>query len=494
MTKIFLPLLFPLTVSMAIDFTMTPSGITAPIDTNPTTEETPSSTPIATSTKANPYLEEVTLPSCDASNPEVQFIRSNADWSTINRSDKRIFCVSPGDYRSLRHISLTASGTAEKRRYIILNNGNDTHPGKLDKSQLANFSLTLSYASYWTIDRASFFDTEALKEAYTFSPHATHNILNRAFTDHVARSVLLREDAHNNTIQNSRFQNMTDAYRRADNPAIIFWGSPSSFEIKNTKIIGNEIYNCNDGIMPMIYEKNGKWQDANAEGTIIDSNDIYIDSKLYTDGHGHYSPTGTKAYAENAIDLKMGSHNASNPMIVSNNRLWGYRQSDNTNSLLSDFGSALVIHFGVGNLKVENNLIFDSNDGIFVSDKRTFPYALYNSSFTNNIIHDSGSMNSSNDIHNSMFIGSSNHIRVQDNLISHSRGPAMNFQYNGSDFYVADNVYLNCEATMFAQNNSQGTYRYPTSTPTNYTQDLVFTTDNFTTHPKEIVLKGLTAQ
>ncbi len=122
-------------VTINNDKTTTTLPVAEPVVVS-TPEPIPAPT-LETTKNTSKYLEEVNLPKCDASNPEVQFIRSNDDWKTINSSSKRIFCVSPGDYKSLENISITASGTGEKRRYIILNNGNDLHPGQLDKSQIA---------------------------------------------------------------------------------------------------------------------------------------------------------------------------------------------------------------------------------------------------------------------------------------------------------------------------------------------------------------------
>ncbi len=504
MKKIFLPLLFPLTVSMAIDFTMTPSGITAPIETNPTTEETTGSTPIATSTKTNPYLEEVTLPSCDASNPEVQFIRSNADWSTINRSDKRIFCVSPGDYRSLRHISLTSSGTAEKRRYIILNNGNDTHPGKLDKSQLANYGLRLEHASYWVIDRWSNFD-DNLPKALELSNGSSYNIINRAFTDNIAQSILITDRSNNNTIQNSRFQNMAHPYRVADGVciSIMQWGA-DSYETKNIKIINNEIVNQGDGFQSVRGPRysDGLLQDGNCEGLIIDSNDIYIDERIYTDGRGHYTPTGKYAYAEDAIDLKVGSENPNNPIIITNNHMWGSRESDRTNSLLSSHGGLIVIHYGVKYLKIKQNLFFDSLAGIGSGDNNRFPYSLSESEITDNLFVDIGLSNGVGGISGKVFYfaDQNSQVMIKDNLLKDCRDQQALF-WTTSNFSYLNNTTINQEKsninTSSLWKNSSSSVLIPEENYTTeealnlgYTNAYTFTTNTFTTSPKVISLEN----
>ncbi len=57
--------------------------------------------------------------------------------------------------------------------------------------------------------------------------------------------------------------------------SLINWGS-DYYEIKNTKVINNEFVNQNDGFQsnrsPKYSNAEGRYQDANVEGTIIDGN------------------------------------------------------------------------------------------------------------------------------------------------------------------------------------------------------------------------------
>ena len=480
MKKMILLLMLPLTVLMAIEFVMTRDGLVDAKNFETTTPTQPGDTSPSTPSS---YLEPVNLPACDTSNPEVQFINKNSDWDNINSSTKRIFCVSPGDYSSLDSIELTSSGTAKKRRYIILNNGNDTHPGKLNQNELANFALNFDEASYWTVDRASRFNTPSDTNVYRFYPGSTHNVLNRIFTDDIVRSVYVSGDAHNNTIQNSRFQNMSDSGRKGDNPAIILFGNGDPVTIKNTKILNNEIYNCGDGIMTMVWRNSGeKYQIANGEGTIIDSNDIYIDSNVYTNGNGKYTTSGSYAFAENAIDLKFGSLNPSNPMIITNNHMWGYRKSDSTNSYTDDPGYAMVIHYGVGNTIINDNVIFDSVRGIGAGDSQDSDWAMHDSEVQRNVIKDTI---------NPIWISSSNNVLVKDNIIIDSEDAFLKFSGNGSDMLVTNNKGINSPVDISLGANNGGVYspnsnNYNTIEAAGYTEDKTFTTDKFTNKPKII--------
>ena len=488
MKKMILLLLLPLTALMAIEFVMTHDGLVDAENFGTITPTQPIVTAPAPSTPST-YLETVNIPACDASNPEVHFINNNSDWSKINDSSKRIFCVSPGDYTSLGNIRITRSGTDAKRRYIVLNNGNDTHPGKLNKNQLANFALDFNNASFWIIDRASSIDNGATY-AFRLRTGSSNNIFNRIFTNNIITSIAINADANDNTIQNSRFQNMTHSGRIYDNPAISFFEwSADSWSIKNTKIINNEIVNANDGMQIVLAKKSdGDYQEGNAEGTIIDGNDIYIDSNIYTNGNGKYDPNGSYAYAENALDIKAGSTNVSNPMIITNNHFWGFRKADSTDSYLSDPGHAFVIHYGIGNTKFNDNVIFDAPSGIVAADKQNSKWSMYDGEIKRNIIQDCGSTSNY-----ALQITESNNISITDNVIVNARNSYLRLSTNGSGMIVTNNIGINSPDNQVLTNNTGGIYKdnsneYTTGEAAGHTNDYTFTTDKYTNNPKVITL------
>ncbi len=344
------------------------------------------------STTDNAYLENIVLPQCDANNPEVQFIKTTADWSRINDSAKRIFCVSPGNYTSLGAITLTADGTADNRRYIVLNNGNDVHPGKMAESQQANVQFVLSGANYWVIDRMSNLHNRSL-HAIEIKGQSKYNILNRLNIDDFYKyAITLYHLSHNNTLQNSRIANQSLAGRKADGVGIFFQNDvnwKNATYIYNTKIINNEFKDNSDAIQLI-----RRWSDyannipvvTGYDGTIMDSNKIYVSPATYTNCSGTITPTGSCSYSENAIDMKAGSDNANNPIVITNNIMWGYRKADSTSSSLSSWGDPVIAHYGVNNVIIEDNIIFDNDRGIGVGDPKGFSFALGNSSVKRNIV------------------------------------------------------------------------------------------------------------
>jgi len=502
MKKMILLLVLPLTALMATDFTMTKEGL-FPETTSQSPAPDTNPSPGTDTGVSNPYLEPVNLPECDPDNPEVQFIETNADWKTINSSNKRIFCVSPGDYTSLKNIKITASGTAKKRRYIILNNKNNIHPGKLNDSDLAFYALELNNADYWVIDRAAFKNPNIAK-IYMFVYGSSFNILNRAYIRNFNTAVLVGDGSNNNTIQQCRLENQAHNSRRKDVMALLMMDWPqytARVDIFNTKIIDNEIKNCNDGLHLARNPLGSKHdrQEGNYEGTIIDGNDMYITSDIYTDGKGNYTPDGNYAYAENAIDIKIGSDNPSNPMIITNNHFWGYRKSDHTDSYLSDDGAAAIFHFGVANVKFNDNIIFDSGGGFGAGDKRDQPFGMWDSEIKRNLIVNSGSH--TGDAVSQFTVTQGANLDIQDNMFFDGRSTIAEFRYcvsKSDGMFFGNNDIINVQNKSYWLENNYPKIQgldtnniFDTAADGGYTEDYIFTTDKLTNKPRTIRLKNV---
>lgn len=269
---------------------------------------------VAASWAQSVFTEDVNLPAYDPSNSEHFIINSESDWSHINDADKRCFYVSPGAGCGTTVIS--ADGRPGARRYISLYNGNDIHPAKLSVSEQANVRLVFNDAHYWVVDRMSSIDYNTLGCGFILENNSGHIILNRlyltGFFDGIGiTGTNVAPYTADNTIQNCRFDRMTAKGIDGDAVAIILTGGPSwntPGTIVNTKILNNEIVNCNDGIqtlkMPQ-FVGNGTYY-VDYPGTIIDANHIYVDSEVYTDGKGNFDADGYWALTENGIDLKGG--------------------------------------------------------------------------------------------------------------------------------------------------------------------------------------------
>ena len=320
--------------------------------------------------------EKVVIPQYNPNNPtHVLITPSNGKWNryVLNNPNYKHFYLKPGKY--LTKINLTASGTKSNRRTLSLLNGNNTHPAALPVSQIADARFYLAGASYWTIDRISVINTKleyvTLMMKYK-GKYATHNIINRLHAKEYTYGVLIEPFCHFNTIQNSYMDFMSHKGRLADNVAIALANSRiRGARTEGTKIINNDIRDANDGIQ-LIVSSGVDGATVSYPGTIIDSNVIWMDSDVYTNGDyakNGYNKNGKYQIGENAIGLKSGSNDSKNPVIISNNVMFGYRYNDPTTGASStpyQRGSAILSSGSPKNIKIHNNIMYDLNTPIQV--------------------------------------------------------------------------------------------------------------------------------
>lgn len=467
------------------------------------------------------YTEHISVPEYNPSNSEHYLIATSADWSHINDPDKRCFFVMPG--AGCATTTISADGTADARKYISLHNGNDIHPAQLDVAKQANVRLVFSDAHYWTVDRLSSIDYNTLGCGFIIENNSGNIILNRlhltGFFDGIGLTGTNEAPyTSNNTIQNCRFDQMTPKGIDGDAVAIILTGGPSwntPGRILNTKILNNEIKNCNDGIQTLKMPQfcgNGVYY-VDYPGTIIDANHIYVDSTLYTDGKGNSDPEGLWALTENGIDLKGGSGDPENPMIISNNYIWGYRRTDTIGGGSGSWGGALDGHYHVENLQIVNNVFFDSNQSIAFSDTYgTTPYSLENGLIRGNIMYNIGFDTKRRTGWSNLFFYSKN-VSFEGNTIVGVNNPSRSYKQsrwysnNGTEINlrVSGNLIVNsfemngdrASTTIVEDNSFYDTKKqqegdgvlYPSASDAQMT-DLDFTTDRWTNTPRTISLKG----
>ncbi len=432
--------------------------------------------------------------------------------SVLNDPNYKHFYVEPGRYQD-RYINLTASGTAQDRRTLSLHNGNDIHPAALSDDMVANVLFHLANASYWTIDRVAILDTILYSEAIALRDNSSHNIFNRIYVDNFNNGLYIFGSGDANVIQNSRFSNM--GLSAPDGVALgLTWGNNKEtlYAIKDTKIINNEFYNCNDSIQLVRRNRlsDNILQDVNYEGTVIDHNIMYIDDKIYTNGSGVLDPDGFYALAENALDIKAGSDNANKPVVVTNNKMWGYRMSDNlAGGSRSDHGSAIVVHFGAQNLKIDSNIVFDSAQGIVAGAKDRFRFALGESEIVNNIFYSTGAFIEATDHYGAVMLWETSGVVFQQNTIVNARVKSMWGKRTIFDLSFEKNVIIG-SASAYNEKPSQTSFNhnyYYNATASGYASgvdDVVFATqieakmsdyefvyDKFTPTIKRKVLRGV---
>jgi hypothetical protein len=301
------------------------------------------------------YEETISIPNYDSENSEMMLIDDNDDWNQINNPSIRYFYILPGDYTDAGtsgRVFITISGTDTHKRYISLYNGNDEHPAKLDTDMLAKVRLVFDAAENWVVDRMAYWDFNYSDWILDFVA-AKNIIINRQLIRDTNSSVVwLRDQTENICIQNCRFER-TYFTLITDMAAIGLSGNPNT-TIKNTKIINNEIVNYNDPVQTIRNPVDSP--NINHEGTIIDFNHFYVSELYRTDCNGNQQSDGDCIYGENAIDLKAGSTNPDNPIIITNNLMWGYRTADQTGSNMASNGTAITIHYNVENVIIKKIL------------------------------------------------------------------------------------------------------------------------------------------
>ncbi len=507
MKKIILLLLLPLATLMAIDFVMTPNGLTTPSDAQ--------DSPIddTTTPSANHYLEPVNIPPYDSNNKSHLLITvSNGKWTStnLNSSTYKHFYVEPGDYSS-KTITLTADGTAGDRRSISLYNGNDTHPASLSEALQANTRIYFNGGSHWDIDRMSNINQTEHTEITWFNGGATHNVINRLhyknFYSGIKIGASLSNPNNYNTIQNSYLHEMTVDGKKSDNPAILLVNSSiKGLRTVGSKFINNDIKNSSDGIH-LVRSKSGYTEDVAFNGTIIDSNRIWIESDdVYYDKPiskgGILDPNGMYALGENALDIKAGSDDVNDPIIVTNNRFWGFRRQ----AYDSSPGACFNIMYGVSNVKIENNIMFDAQRGLAINKEELADYAAENVSIKNNIFYRTNKEVS--DVF-ANHIYESNDMKIEHNsFIDTDGGYGMIFDKGSAsvgDLTWKNNLSINAGNIKNKNENvtASGNYYYNTTVinmsgtndvtdpGTAKMGDYTFQYEKFTTSPKNKTLTGV---
>ncbi len=454
--------------------------------------------------KENKYLEEVNIPKYDKNNPEHFMISSKADWKHINDADKKHFYVKPWDYTSLGHIKLTRSWTKEKQRTISLYNGNDLHPGALEKSQNSRYKLHIK-SDRWVIDRQS----QYWYNNYNTKINWSHNIINRYYaTQRHGYPVLILNDSHYNTIQNSRFEDMitpSDAVW----VNIIGWGydykEPSGREhyiAFHNKIIRNEFRNQNDGVQfsvtPVEFGPigTGIHEFANIGGTILDDNDFYIEGLTWDD----------YLEIENAYDLKTGSpdpkpdakhdnpkDNPFIPCIISNNRAWGYLGETWEHTWwggTDPFINSMHANWWI----IKNNIAFDSTGGWAWwsnSHANGMHSGMSDSKIYNNITFRCGSRKGNDNRYWPWKMAAMKNTQCYNNYTiepkAHTIGKIYN-NYGNSSFKMKVVDPLNGSFNVIKQDNHKWFEYEVTEVSRNWFRDYIFTYDKFTANPKKMVL------
>ncbi|MCD6497573.1 MAG: hypothetical protein J7M25_04610, partial [Deltaproteobacteria bacterium] len=424
-----------------------------------------------------------------------------------------------GDYTGSGRISITASGTEQKRRYILLDNGNDIHPGKLTDDQRVRVAFDFDHADYWVLDRMGSFDRERLQHIILTA--SSHNIFNRMYFRHVFQAFWIKNLSHYNTIQNSRFHTMSLVGAAADlamiNVAQWYYKNRNEngdcveeglkhFDVFGTKVVNNEFVNTQAFRINRFWTANyqdpddcGIGQIARFNGTIVDNNTAEFNDDIRTDCNGNPDSTGDCMALEAVFGgIKSGSDDPSQPLIFSNNKVWGGLPTDPTMENLSSKGGGFGAYMGVRDIRFLHNVIFDTTSALSVADRYEMERGTWNAIIKYNIIVNCGRKPRANSF--SLSISMAEDADVEYNLVKDAHGPWARFSFNQYGNYIGHNDVVNAEDNEFAYEGNwepvdglrpEDENNYYTTEESPFTEDFVFVTDRFTNHPRTIVLENV---
>lgn len=337
----------------------------------------------AESAQWNPpnYTVPVNLPNCDAADAVV--IDSMDKLKLLSDKNIRVFCFAPGDYRSASVQEITGvSGRASKPRVIRMLGSDFDAPSAFARAPLDKIPLLpplyFRDAEHWIIDSVAFIDIDEAKGVFPMRFFASSDVvMNRLRVESNRHGIEFHHLSHDITLQNSLIGDMDmDPKEGNDAVCVAFEGrytdkgqDAESAVIHNVRVVANEIYNCNDGVQLIWNEDATHWPDFS--DTLIAANDIYIDQRRLTDCKGNLDPNGSCACTENAVDIKAGAKFASKPVVIRNNRFYGWRKTDSIcNPDAQSWGTAISVHFVASqNLRIEQNLFWDVVSGVSLVKK-----------------------------------------------------------------------------------------------------------------------------
>ena len=361
----------------------------------------PASRP-ATSSASFPISQyEDPLPELDLSagrlpheQPGVRIIypdRGCHSWTEcgINDPKVRYFLITPGDYVDWGKLELSASGTDREPRilrYYDPRSRDPYHPphpvklaGQPDKEVvLENF--VFDGADHWILHGLTFRGKGVQKRGIVgghvsqIKDGADHNAIDYCLIEHFAGIAAIRIfESNYNVIQNSVIRDKAEGLGVDMGGIGISAGYQA--ESRGNRIVNNEIYNLTDAI-GLIYNvaRDGdpeRSQVGEVPATIIENNDFYIEPRLY-----RQKGNETWACAEDGMDLKAGTKSTDprDRIRILNNRLWGFRPTDQSCGGSGSTGAGIVIHRNASNILIEGNIFFDLTQGITAFGKnRKYP-------------------------------------------------------------------------------------------------------------------------
>jgi hypothetical protein len=297
-----------------------------------------------------PSAPAVELPAeCDL------IINEQRDWQRVNEPGIHAICVQSGkiwSHDEIGVIELTASGTADRPRFLYWHDPtdphNDDHPAYMPLEKQAGLSQFVISGDWWVLDRLTIRGSVGVPSTGS----GRHNLLNRMIFERPlnrgqsskANYLLFRFDSGaQNTVQHSVFR---DAGKKpgVDGYAVYF------HKETNSRFLYNEMINLAGGI------QEGPLSGGNH---VAYGNEFYITEEAYTDCNGSYTPTGNCMCSEGQALVLKGAQGPGG-FRFEHNIAWGLKPSDRHCAGSGTPGSGINIGSGgrhTGNADIVNNIV-----------------------------------------------------------------------------------------------------------------------------------------
>ena len=295
-----------------------------------------------------------------AAKPCDQIISSSTsptnNWNAIDWSNS-VICIAPGDHTARGTLTIGASGSPGSFKVLryYRDGDNDDEPwSQLSQDRARLSALDTNAERYWIIHRVSFQDSPGGPQLNIRD--SSNIIVSRSYFSNMDNSAIAivgsRTSADSNSVQNSVIQDGQHK-RNFDVIGIDICNST------NSRIVNNEIRN--PGSHHIQISECG----LGAQGTVVENNDLYFSSAVYTNCGGSFTASGPCAAGEAILSFK-DSGTSANPVRVIHNRIWGARVNDLNVCCTGASGSAISpVGGGATDSRwylFQNNIVADSQN------------------------------------------------------------------------------------------------------------------------------------
>lgn len=299
-------------------------------------------------------------PTCDAtivSTDTEASIESDVATTTDGNSDGDIvICVSKGTYTTAQ-IDIDRDCSATVPCWFIYKRSGDTDddPWNMAAGDQAIFADLEVGGDYWRFHRISFEGSGVSARLFQFLEESNFNVTNRILAENSGASKIVGYRGDDWVLQNSVVRN-TEKAPGADRHCV-----STSSDTHRGFLVNNELYDCAGDS----FQTNAA---ADCQDCVLENNDLYQTTAMYCDSDGTPNVNGDFSAGEEALDLKRLGNAAATPMIITQNRIWGIRSTDNSCGSTGSAGEGIVIHDSVNTTYglIQNNIIIDSARGITI--------------------------------------------------------------------------------------------------------------------------------